>query len=189
MNKVQPYIQYLLSEVEKYHVRPIKTTVNFEALSTIIEHQTGERLSASTLKRLWGYVSDKRDPRQYTLDVLSIYIGYKNFENFCNRVNELQPSGSSFFETFSIASSDLTKGDKLEIAWSPNRYLVLEYLGANRYVITQAQNSKLMIGDEFMVISFMLGYPLHIPNVIRNNEILPSFVAGTNGGLTILSNL
>ena len=185
----QPYIQYLLSEVEKYHKRPIKTTMHFEALSTIIEHQIGERLSASTLKRMWGYVSDKRDPRPYTLDVLSIYIGYRDFAQFCEKVDELQPNNSCFFETFSIASADLMQGDKLEIAWNPNRYLVLEYKDSNRYTIIESQNSKLLVGDEFTVISFMLGYPLHIPNIMRNNEILPSFVAGTNGGLTILSTL
>ncbi|MFR9533535.1 MAG: hypothetical protein SNG49_01705 [Rikenellaceae bacterium] len=52
MNLQLPNIKNLLATVEQYHARPIRTTVDFEALSITIEQQTSERISASTLKRL-----------------------------------------------------------------------------------------------------------------------------------------
>ncbi len=187
MKSLQPYIKSLLHEVETYHSRPIRTTVDFEALSIAVEHQTSERISASTLKRLWGYVSDKHEPRRYTLDVLSKYIGRKDFDTFCQWLATLNLSDSDFFTPFKITSSELDKGNCVEIGWNPNRYIVLEYLGDNRFIIQRSENSKLAKGDEFTITTFMMGYPLYISSVVRDGEVLSSFVGGRSGGLTILS--
>ncbi len=189
MKSTLPYIKSLLAAVERYHSRPIRTTVDFEALSITIEQQTSERISASTLKRLWGYVSDKHEPRRYTLDVLSKYIGHKDFEQFCAKINADPDNGSNFFGSFTLSSLDLSVGDRVELGWSPDRYLVVEYGGDNRYTIITAQNSKLVAGDRFTALSFMLSYPLYLASVEREGVILPSFVAGSNGGLTIISML
>ncbi len=180
-------INYLLRQVEKYHTRPIKTTVDFEALSTVIEHQTSERISASTLKRMWGYVSDRHSPRRYTLDVLSKYIGCRDFDDFCKKIEDEGLSDSDFFTPFMVASSEVEVGSVIEIGWNPDRFLKLEYLGGSRYKVTHCENSKLAAGDEFTVVNFMLGYPLYIPSVMRDGKILSSFVGGKNGGITILT--
>lgn len=189
MNSELPYIKSLLAAVEKYHLRSIRTTVDFEALSITIEQQTSERISASTLKRLWGYVSDRHEPRRYTLDVLSKYIGHRDFDSFCAKIDADPTNGSIFFAAFTLSSELLTVGDRVEIGWSPDRHLVLEYLGKNRYKIRESLNSKLIVDDEFTALSFMLGYPLYLSSVERSGKILPSFVAGSNGGLTIVSML
>ncbi len=183
------YTKALLSSVEQYHSRAIRTTVDFEALSITIEQQTSERISASTLKRLWGYVSDRHAPRRYTLDVLSKYIGHKDFEGFCLWLDSLNLSGSDFFTTRKIASADLKRGARLEIGWHPDRYLILEHLGQCRFRVERSLNSKLIEGDEFSVPTFMLRYPLYIPSVVRQGELLPSFVGGKNGGLTTLATI
>ncbi len=187
MTNSKPQIQSLLREVEIYHARPISTTVDFEALSIAVEHQTNERISASTLKRLWGYVADSHSPRRYTLDVLSKYIGRKNFDEFCEWLSSLNLSDSDFFTPHQVSSSDLEVGARVEIGWNPDRYMVLEHLGAGRFRVESSQNSKLIVGDEFLVVTFMLRYPLYIPSVLRGGDLLPSFVGGRNGGLTILS--
>lgn len=187
MTNHQAQINYLLRQVEVYHTRPIKTTVDFEALSTVIEHQTSERISASTLKRMWGYVNDRHSPRRYTLDVLAKYIGCRDFTDFCDKIDSEGLSDSDFFTPFMIASSELTIGNTIEIGWNPDRFILLEYLGENRYRVIKSENSKLEKGDEFSVVNFMLGYPLYIPSVMRGAELLPSFVGGQNGGITILA--
>ncbi|MFR9524472.1 MAG: hypothetical protein SNH94_07865 [Rikenellaceae bacterium] len=189
MNSKLPYIKNLLAAVEQYHARPIRTTVDFEALSITIEQQTSERISASTLKRLWGYVSDKHEPRRYTLDVLSKYIGRKDFTTFCEWLCEQNLSDSDFFSSKKIVSAELKKGVRVEIGWSPDRYIILQYLGDNRFVVESSENSKLTVGDEFTTTSFMLDYPIYIPYIMRNGELLSSFVGGKKGGLTILSML
>lgn len=187
MKSLKPYIKSLLEAIEQYHSRPIRTTVDFEALSITVEQQTSERISSSTLKRLWGYVSDKHEPRRYTLDVLAKYIGRKDFETFCEWLTSQNLSDSDFFTSKKIISTDLECGTRIEIGWSPDRYITLRYLNENRFRIESCENSKLNAGDEFSVATFMLGYPLYIPSVLRDGELLPSFVGGKSGGLTILS--
>ncbi len=55
-----PEIALLLEEVEKKYGRKVSTSTDFESLSVVIEHEIGEYLSSSTLKRLWGYVTPSR---------------------------------------------------------------------------------------------------------------------------------
>ncbi|MFI3321920.1 MAG: hypothetical protein R3Y50_05290 [Rikenellaceae bacterium] len=187
MNKDIPQINFLLKEVEIYHKRPILTTTDFEALSTIIEHEINEYISASTLKRLWGYVSDKHKPRVYTLNVLAKYIGYESFQQFCDKLIDEKAINSQFFNTKQVLSSQLTIEINLEIGWSPNRYLLLQYLGEDYFKVVESRNSKLIEGDIFTANNFMLNFPLFLPYVIRGDEKLPSFMAGQNGGLTVLN--
>ena len=82
MAKIVPELNYLLAEVEKRYGRRLSTSADFEALSVVVEHESGELISASTLKRLWGYVTLKPTPRISTLNVLSRYIGKRDFNAF-----------------------------------------------------------------------------------------------------------
>ena len=78
MRKEIPELNALLSEVERKYGRRIATSTDFEALSVVIEHEINEMISASTLKRLWGYVSSNPSPRVSTLDILSRYVGSRS---------------------------------------------------------------------------------------------------------------
>lgn len=92
-----PELNYLLKKVEQRYGRRISTSTDFEALSVVIEHKTGELVSASTLKRLWGYVSMRPTPRISTLDILSRYLGTRDFQTFCKNLK----NSSSYQSTFS----------------------------------------------------------------------------------------
>ena len=39
-------------------------------------------MSASTLRRFWGYVSEGVSPSKFTKDVLAKFLGYTDFEQF-----------------------------------------------------------------------------------------------------------
>ncbi|SDZ88194.1 hypothetical protein [Pedobacter hartonius] len=54
----------------------------FEKLSSRILEKTGERLSVSTLKRIWGKVSYDHAPAKSTLNILARYAGYENWRSF-----------------------------------------------------------------------------------------------------------
>lgn len=185
-NRQIPELNYLLTEVEKKYGRPIKTTTDFEALSVVIEHDTSELLSASTLKRLWGYVSLNPAPRVSTLDILSRYLGWKNFEEFRTWLKTTPDFESAFFTTQIINVSDLEQGSRIMIGWNPNRLVELEYLGEHRFTVISNENSQLLKGDEFELTSLMLGYPLYISRIFRSGEYTPSYVAGKIEGLNLL---
>lgn len=182
-NKIIPELNYLLKEVEKHYGRPLKTSANFEALSIVIERDLGEIISASTLKRLWGYVSLRPTPRMNTLNVLSKFIGKRDFATFCQNILDDEFNVSEFFTTKNICSSDLDKGTEIILGWAPNRIVLLRYDGQSTYTVMKSENSKLLTGDQFQAESFMLGYPLYIPRILRNGNYTPSYIAGTKEGL------
>jgi len=184
--KVIPELNSLLKEVEKVYGRRVSTTTDFESLSVVIEHEIGELLSASTLKRLWGYVGDRRIPRADTLDILSRYCGKKDFKEFCSWLTEVSGVDSQFFTERCIRTSDLSSGDCLTLGWVPDRLVRVRYLGDGRFRVLSSTNSKLKVGDEFESDGFMLNFPLYITAVYRDGQTLPSYVAGRIHGLSVL---
>lgn len=130
--------------------------------------------------------SDSHKPRMLTLDSLSAYIGHKDYSSFLLWLKKSTHYNSSFFDAGQLVSSDLEQGDMVEIGWAPNRLLRLEYLGESTYHVLEAQNSKVEADDRFITGCFIKGQPLFLPFIERNGERTPPFVAGRNGGLSIV---
>lgn len=184
MSSIQiPEISLLLQEVERKYGRKVSTSTDFESLSVVIEHEIGEYLSSSTLKRLWGYVSLRPTPRISTLDVLCRYIGHQSFAAYRQALKNSGAVVSAFFSAPCISSSELEAGETLTIGWAPNRLVTLRYEGDDTYEVMTVENAKLQVGDRFRATQFLLGYPLYIDHIQRPDGTTPSYVAGKNGGL------
>ena len=186
MTKIIPELNYLLRLVEKHYGRHLSTTTDFESLSVLIERETGELLSASTLKRLYGYVSMKPVPRKSTLDILARYIGKKSYDQFREELKESTAFTSTFFSRKTVYASELKDGDIIRIGWDPDRVVNLKYLGDNEFEVLESLNSQLLAGDKFEQVSFMMGYPLYISRILRDGEYTPSYIAGMQNGLNLL---
>ena len=180
-------IQELKSLVEKRFGRRLCTTNDFESLSALLLTEIKTPISTSTLKRIWQYVNDEHAPRMSTLDILARYVGHADFVAFCRWRKEGAGQSSAFFSAERIVASDLSVGEEVEIGWAPNRLVRLCHKGEGIFEVVRVHESKLMVGDLFPTASFILGEPLSIPYIIRNGENTLPFVAGKNGGLTILS--
>ena len=153
-----------------------------EILSLDIESKTGVRIGATTLKRLVGFAQDERTPHTSTLDAIARYLGYAHWDE----LSKIEDNGNSDFETpdDEVRSADLQTGACVEITYLPDRRLILEYLGNNRYQVTASENSKLQKGDEVEILNFVLHHPLLVVNVWRNGESLGQFTAGRVSGLS-----
>ena len=182
-----PETEELKLLVEQKFGRVLNTTTDFEVFSLHLSKQAGLRLSTSTLKRLWAYVGDSHKPRTCTLDILAQYIGHKDFTDFKAWLKTSVKYNSSFFDAKQVTSSELTPGTVIEIGWSPNRMLRLNYLGQSRYEVTSSENSKIRRGDRFVAGCFIKEYPLYLPYIEREGRRTAPFVAGRNGGLTIIN--
>ena len=181
-----PGLQYLLELVEKQYGRKLSTTTDFESLSVIIEKTTGELLSSSTLKRLYGYVSLNTVPRKTTLDILSRFIGNRDCETFRISLSNDPQFSSRFFSAKTVTTSELKAGDRLRIGWPANRIVTLNYLGNDLFEVETSVNASLVKGDRFRQVSFMKGYPLYLSRILRNGDYTPAYVAGMNSGLNLL---
>lgn len=182
-----PEIEELKLLVEQKYGRVLGTTTDFEQFSFDLKKGIQKDISASTLKRMWGYVNDIHKPRTYTLDILAQYIGHANYSKFVEWLKTSTRYNSSFFNARQLTSSELSEGQQLAIGWSPNRLVHLRYLGQSRYEVASSENSKLAEGDRFVTGCFIMGQPLYLPYIEREGQRTPPFVAGRNGGLTIVN--
>lgn len=181
-----PELQYLLELVEKQYGRKLSTTTDFESLSVIIEKATGDLLSSSTLKRLYGYVSLNTVPRKTTLDILSRFIGNRDYETFRISLSNDPQFSSRFFSAKTVTTSELKAGDRLRIGWPANRIVTLNYLGDDLFEVDTSVNASLVKGDRFRQVSFMKGYPLYLSRILRDGDYTPAYVAGMNSGLNLI---
>lgn len=187
MDVFKPEIAELLSAVATKYAKGLQTTTDFEEFSLHLSRQLDESISASTLKRLWGYVNDKHKPRTHTLNLLSKYVDFDNFSDYCDYLKKSDLYNSSFFSTERLSTGDLRPGVQVEIGWSPNRYLRLRYHGNMQFEVVEAKESKLQAGDRFESTSFLKGQPLSLACVIRQGKETAPFIGGRNGGLTLLN--
>lgn len=181
-----PELNYLLSLVEKQYGRKLVSTSDFESLSIDIEREIRDLISASTLKRLYGYVSMHTIPRKSTLDILSRYIGRRNYSEFCKEIKHSSAFTSTFFSAKTVHTGDLRAKDIVQIGWAPDRIVTLEYLGEDNFIVEESVNSQLRRDDRFSLTCFMLGYPLYVPRLLRNGEWTTPYIAGTQNGLNLL---
>ena len=182
-----PELYTLLQEVENKYGRPLEHTNDFRVLSALIEYECKEVVSVSTLKRLWGYVSQQTTPRGATLDVLSRFTGYKDFNDF--RVSKLGALSetSEYVDVSCVTAHDVPDGGSLTIGWAPNRLLHLRKVGEQEWEVVTSHNSKLLAGDRFESACFFKGLPLFLPSVLRGGAVLPAYIAGKKDGLNVIS--
>ena len=146
-------------------------------------------INTKTLKRLFGYdkTNEKSFIRLYTLDVLSRFLGYENWNAYLEHLHLLERSGSGDFKGDEINADDLRIGDTLRIAWQPNRKSTLKYLGNQKFEVAETENSKWQVGDTFLCKHFIMGKPLYVDNLIGKDGVLKSamYVVGEKGGINI----
>lgn len=78
----------LRSDIETKSGMRLKHRSDFLAFATLLQRETSQRLSDTTLRRFWGYQEGgKHTATIHTLDILCTYLGYKNWDKYasCNK--------------------------------------------------------------------------------------------------------
>ena len=182
-----PELTLLLTRVEELFGKRVSTPYDFEALSSSIFGKTGKRLSISTLKRLWGYVTITNKPSNSTLNILCEYVGCKDYLTYCKDLQVDSSFASRFFSSDCLNTSELEEGKTVTVRWAPDRVVTMKYLGDQKFRVIEQCNSKLEVGDEFEISHIMLNFPLIIPRILRNGEYTASYVAGRQGGINSIN--
>ena len=73
----------LCAMIEETIGRKMKTPKDFDFLANAIYDKLHEKISSSTLKRIWGYLPETSTPRLGTLDILSQFVNYTDWKSFC----------------------------------------------------------------------------------------------------------
>lgn len=159
----------LRAEVAREYGGRLSSSNDFARLSKIISDSKSGYLSASTLKRLWGYVKDTPTKRTSTLDILSRYIGYDSFDDYKATIAADDFSDSGFNSELSLEIDRLTPGDEIEVNWQPDHSLRLKFLGNFYFEITDSVKSRLSAGLHVRCMHIIKGEPL-ILDVVRDAE-------------------
>lgn len=185
MQTSTPEIIELRRAIEKSIDRTMKTPTDFEFLANLILERNREcRISATTLKRLWGYIEGYDTTRASTLRILSQFLGFNEWEDFLADVEHQNNIQSNLILTKSITSNSFSKGTLLELSWAPNRVIVIEYQGDNRFVVKKSANSKLQVGDTFVCAQILLNQPLYVDQLVQNGHAPVAYVMGKKDGIT-----
>ena len=116
---------------------------DFDDLENQIFNRLHVHISATTLKRLWGYVSTDSIPRRRTLDTLAQFIGYNSFSHFCQTAHDSNAEASAPVLSRHInVKNDLEKGDTITLFWNPGRVCKVRYLGDDRFIVEVQANSR-----------------------------------------------
>lgn len=131
---------------ERYGSRPL-TTNDFEAMSETVNAANVGYISASTLKRFWGYVKDTKAKHTATLDVLARYAGYAGgYIEFARMVEEGCGVESGYDHKRVLDIMTMMPGEEVEVKWLPDRRVVLRCLGDCRLEVVKSENAKLQEG-------------------------------------------
>lgn len=185
---MEPSLQHLIHCLEQSLGRKPHTPRDFDAFSEIISNATGETISASTLKRLWGYRKTEGRPFTSTLDILARFLLYRDFSNFL--ASEASIGGGRnakqehFIATPCIISSDLSIGQLLQIRWWPNCHVVIRHEGYSRFTVVEATNTILSADDTFRCQVFINSEPLYLYDLTHNCRTQLLYVLGTIDGIT-----
>lgn len=80
-----PFLTLLCERIEQVVNRKMRTPKDFDFLSERIFDAIHQQISATTLKRLWGYLSEPVTPRPSTLNLLAQFVGSESWNAFCQQ--------------------------------------------------------------------------------------------------------
>ncbi len=191
MEDLSKQYQSLREAVEKAAGRKMNTPRDFNHLVACIQSSTNELISATTLKRFWGYLDKSKvyTPFKFTLDTLSVYVGYKDWETFMAQSNASKKIESAPVKNNVIYSTSLKSGDRLNIIWNPDRNITVRHMGEDMFVVEESTNSKLQVGDRFCCGVFIENEALYLSRLTRGEEVLGAYICGKENGIKYLLQL
>lgn len=186
-----PQIAALRIAVEKRFGHRIESRYDYTLLGADIEQITHEHIADNTLRRLWGSISGYDTAQIRTLNLLCRYVGFEGWAEFCDHLAKEGGRESSLLEEtgHSICTEELTPGDRLRIAWLPDRECIIEFQGNRTFRAVECRNSTLQDGDSFECRVLIRDFPLAVDNLRHDGKLYPRYVMGNEHGLTRLEKI
>lgn len=185
MSDINQNISILRVLVEQAVDHRVNTSTDFAFLSGCIQGRLKQTISVSTLERIWGYVEGYQTVRESTLDILSRFVGFPDWQTFVSDYCEVSSAQSSHrISAPTLLASDVPVGGIVVIEWNPGRHCEIRHRGDGEWEVTTSVKSKLSVGDTFRCQRFTLNQPLYLEDYCHAAEQPSLFVVGNRGGLT-----
>ena len=148
---------------------------DFDTLSQAIIDATGENLSVNTLKRLFGFKTDKVVPRLSTMDIIAQYLGYPDYDSLIKDLGD-DADISLFTPIDCLEVKQLEKGTQIRVSYDPNRVFFLTYLGECQFIVNDIEGSKnIRKGDLLTITQLAVGHRFVVAHVVRDGMDLGGY--------------
>lgn len=158
--------------VEEQYGQTVRYPVECDALASDISKCTGRSISASTVKRLWGFIDGATSARSYTLDTLAEYCGHGCFDDLVDSFNPMRNSKPSPIKVLAI--DELEVGTKIVVTFGKGS-LNLILKDHQLFEVESSLDCQLQDGDTFTCIKIEVGLPIFINDWNRSKEELGSY--------------
>ena len=184
MNDNEKYLKMLRDDVEVRLGRGILSPKDFEHLNGVIENDLNERVSVSTLKRLWGYSKYLSSPSASILSTLCRLVGYRDWEDYKahRESGSKAPSAEVLCDKITV-STDLEPGDRIRLTWDPQRVCDVVYHDNGEFEVLSSVNTGIKAGDWFCCDLIVSGEPLWLSNLRQYGRASVAYVCGKQGGV------
>ncbi len=160
------------------------TPTEFNYLSHKIQQRTGQSLSPSSIKRLWGYVVYASFPSLTTLNILSQFNGFTDWKAFTNSLYPNESNDDSGFLVDSLANTGkISAGERLALSWDADKSCELECITDKRFRVKKSHNIKLQEGDMLTLHTISIGHPIYVSDIVRGEEHIEGYIGAKKGGL------
>ena len=176
--------QILREMIERMVGRKMVVPRDFAWLSEKVLERTQQRVSASTLRRFWGYVNEGVTASKFTKNVLAIFLGYADFEEFVL----LQGAGeqqSQMVMGREISCDDLYEGQLLKLSWLPDRTCIIRYQGNGSFKVVSSENTRLAKDDTFECHHFINHEPAYLHAWKHGDDEPVTYVIGKKNGIIV----
>ena len=174
----------MLGDIEVKYQRGFISPKDFEFLSDVISNELNERISVSTLKRLWGYTRYLSSPSNSTLSTLCRLLGFRDWQDYvANRENTSRKPSETVMSDKIMVDTDLEVGAHLRLTWMPQRVCDIEYRGNNEFEVLSSVNTGIKPGDLFDCNLIVSGEPLWLSNLRQFGKAPVAYVCGKMGGI------
>lgn len=171
--------------VEKYG-SPLETEKDYSLLSEAIgdyalnHGNKADSVSASTLKRLFGYMRDHFSPSVTTLNILSRYVGFSDFHSFLNGLQSDEVISKH------IAAESLAIGEEITLGWEPSRTMTIRHEGNSQFTVIKSEGTRIVIGSKFHCAVIISGEPLILTDLLLPKAKEPIiYIIGKKSGVSI----
>jgi len=170
--------------IEERFGHPVRYSKQCEALASHISEVCGTTLSASTLRRLLGFMkAGKQEPRLYTLDLIANYLGYKTWDKLFASFDKEGATQEKFIDK--LKPEQVKKGETVQINYAPGKNIEIRKLG-ELFKVISSNDKKVLVNDEVKFTIAELHYPLAFTDIQRQGNSIGGLQVATVSGITSL---
>lgn len=184
MTEKLDYKRRILCEaVEKTINLKMRTPKDFDYLREQIYQKLSVLISQTTLKRIWGYITEDSTPRDSSLTVLAQFAGFPDYETFCAEITDDDPPSAPILG-MRLPVEELSVGDRIILRWDPLRVCVIEFLGQSAFRVISSEKTRLQPDDTFSCSTIIEGEPMYLDNLVQGDHLPVGYVCGKKGGIS-----